>query len=237
MVLPPAYTFRSRNSIPVDKDLTQAAELANRTEKNRKNHLSDFIPNEDHEIDHPKPKTSRVPTKQAVIDELASSEPTNSLPQLLVRSKISRASTQSDAIDQAVKDQSDRAAPQAALTSPQVPIRVSSREPLSSPTTLRRTQTAGDIQGLRRLSTTSKEGQNIMAASSAVTSRLHKHWLRPCAACARKLKAKEPRNETESRLELDINGPVKREKQATDMYHRSIAWIKHQEVKLAGLQK
>ena len=47
-------------------------------------------------------------------------------------------------------------------------------------------QVFDSMPGPRQTSLSGKEGQDLIAASSAVTLRLHKHWLRPCATCAGK---------------------------------------------------
>ena len=132
------------------------------------------------------------------------------------------------------KQQFDTDPAKGSLVLPQVPVRISSREQLS-PMAAVRSQTFDDRDGLRRMSTTGREGQNLITVSSTVASRLHKHWLRPCAACARTQKPESQIKKLRKKQQRNRNESAEKGEQTTDMYHRSISWIRKQEDKTMGL--
>ncbi|MCJ1283707.1 hypothetical protein MMC26_003038 [Xylographa opegraphella] len=99
-------------------------------------------------------------------------------------------------------------------------------------------QTFDDIPGLEQESPSGAETMRLVADSRGTTSRAHHHWLRPCAACARKagaaskgwhllLKTKSGDNTNEQR-------GGRGEKEAS-VYRRTAHWVKKQEERIKHL--
>ena len=89
-----------------------------------------------------------------------------------------------------------------------------------------------DISSSRRTSTTDQGDRNLITVSSAVTSRLHKHWLRPCAVCVRSRQLRGQTRRLVKKQQRHTDEALAKAERTTDMYHRSLFWIKKQEDKM-----
>ena len=95
-------------------------------------------------------------------------------------------------------------------------------------------RTFDDIAGLRRQSQTGVEAKRLVTISMEAASRAHHHWLRPCAACARKA----GREKSERKMEKDIGEEMaegKGSKQVGGVYMRTVHWVKKQEGRIKQL--
>ena len=121
------------------------------------------------------------------------------------------------------------------LPLPTLPSRQSEEETrLSSFPSL---QTFDDIPGLRRQSLSGVEAKRLVTISAKATSQAHHHWLRPCAACARKagaegkswhLLSKKAANNTRE----DASSEVEHE---PGVYKQTVQWVKKQEDRIKRL--
>ncbi|MCJ1296043.1 hypothetical protein MMC34_007608 [Xylographa carneopallida] len=99
-------------------------------------------------------------------------------------------------------------------------------------------QTFDDIPGLRRQSFSRAETMRLVTISAEATSRAHHHWLRPCAACARKAGAESqgwhllPKAKTGDKRKED--GSVEGGSEAS-VYKRTAHWVKRQEERIKHL--
>ncbi len=120
------------------------------------------------------------------------------------------------------------------LAPPQVPARISSKEQLSS-MIAEDARAADDKEELRLTSVTDIEGQNLITVSSTVTSRLHKHRLRRCAACAQRQKPEGQPRKLVKKQQRHSHESAEKVERPTAMYHRSLFWIKKEEDRRPGL--
>ncbi|MCJ1389285.1 hypothetical protein MMC18_002141 [Xylographa bjoerkii] len=102
-------------------------------------------------------------------------------------------------------------------------------------------QTFDEIPGLRRQSLSGAETKRLVTISAEAASRAHHHWLRPCAACARKAgaeskgwhllqKKKKKKTGNDTRGEISIEG-----RQELGVYSRTVHWVKKQEERIKQL--
>ena len=95
-------------------------------------------------------------------------------------------------------------------------------------------KTFDDIPGLRRQSQTGIEAKRIVTISMEAASRAHHHWLRPCAACARKAGQEKSERKVE-----EIGGEKMAEEKESKLiggvYKRTVHWVKRQEGRIKQL--
>ena len=101
-----------------------------------------------------------------------------------------------------------------------------------------RFQTFDDMPGLRRQSLSKAETMRLVTISAELTSRAHHHWLRPCAACARKAGAESkgwhflPKIKIRDSTKEDRTTEGNKE---PGVYMRTAHWVKKQEERIKNL--
>lgn len=216
LVLPPAYTFRSRRSFPPEAEKKQSPERPAEKIDECKAHLADFMVADEQEEEE---EGGGGDEQEEEGDESLSpvrvdkGEPNGNSPQVQMEIPPMRNN----------------------LAPPHVPTRISSKEQLSS-MIAKDARAADGKEGLRRTSMTDKEGQNLITVSSTVTSRLHQHRLRRCATCAQRQKPGGQPRKLIKKQQRRSNEPTEKVERPTAMYHRSLFWIKKEEDRRPRLQ-
>jgi hypothetical protein len=114
-----------------------------------------------------------------------------------------------------------------AVAKPYIARRYSSQ---ASPTDFRSKITFDDIPGLRKRSLTGSEAKRLVTISMEAASRAHHHWLRPCAACSRRLA--EEKAEKKSKIMAngsveDLPGDQTRDKGTVGkVYKHTLHWVR-----------
>ncbi|MCJ1402757.1 hypothetical protein MMC11_005978 [Xylographa trunciseda] len=99
-------------------------------------------------------------------------------------------------------------------------------------------KTFDDIPGLRRQSLSGLETTRLVTISAEATARAHHHWLRPCAACARKAGAESKGWHLLSKKKAkdESRESMSSEREAEPgMYQRTVHWVRKQEERIKEL--
>lgn len=94
--------------------------------------------------------------------------------------------------------------------------------------------TFDDILGLRRRSQTGAEAKRLVSISVDAASRAHHHWLRPCAACAKKAAEEKPKKRLGKLIAEEMQGSEET-KAADGVYKRTVHWVRRQEERIKQL--
>ena len=94
--------------------------------------------------------------------------------------------------------------------------------------------TFDDIPGLRRQSQTGAEAKRLVTISVDAASRAHHHWLRPCAACAKKAAEEKPKKRLGKLIAEEMQGSGETNS-ADGVYKRTVLWVKRQEERIKQL--
>ena len=113
------------------------------------------------------------------------------------------------------------------LDPPQISAWASSNEQLS-PIVTQKSQAIAETEGPQPLFIKTHQDRSLVTASTAVTSRLHKHWIRPCDACAEPPKSKPLPKKLVKKPQRSVNEATETMVRPTALYHHSLFWINKQ---------
>lgn len=94
--------------------------------------------------------------------------------------------------------------------------------------------TFNDILGLRRQSQTGAEAKRLVSISVDAAARAHHHWLRPCAACAKKAAEEKPKKRLGKLIAEEMQSSEDN-KAADGVYKRTVHWVRRQEERIKQL--
>lgn len=94
--------------------------------------------------------------------------------------------------------------------------------------------TFNDILGLRRQSQTGVEAKRLVSISVDAAARAHHHWLRPCAACAKKAAEEKPKKRLGKLIAEEMQSSED-DKAADGVYKRTVHWVRRQEERIKQL--